>query len=87
MPKKPEIESRDPRLIAKGTVIWHKGLGREEVVRDVSVVLHMANGEDLVYRVGSDEIEVIAEQPSAPKARDLPKPRTIPDPEDETVEE
>ncbi len=50
MPKKTP-ETRSPRLIRRGDVVQQKGVERSEVVRDVSVVLHLANGQDEVYHV------------------------------------
>ena len=64
MPKKPEVVLTDPRLLAKGTVIWHKGNQSEEVIRNVTVVAQLANGESQSYLVGVEEIEVLKEQPS-----------------------
>lgn len=77
MAKKPAVNNKDPRLVSRGSVIWHKGLQRDEVVRDVSVVLHMANGEDLVYHVGLDEVELLAEQPSIPAPEEIEPERPV----------
>lgn len=62
MPK-PAVRKVDPRTVARGMVVWSKDSKRDEVVRDVSVVLHLANGWDEVYK-SNDEIEVLSEQPS-----------------------
>lgn len=47
MPKSPE--TRNPRLLRRGDVVQLKGQEVSEVVRDVSIVLHLANGQDEVY--------------------------------------
>lgn len=74
MPK-PAVHKVDPRTVARGMVVWSKDSKRDEVVRDVSVVLHLANGWDEVYSVG-EELEVLSEQPVAvvpEKHRDVPE--------------
>ena len=38
--------------------------GRDEVVRSVSVVLHMANGQDVVFNEGDEAL--LVEQPPPP---------------------
>lgn len=73
MAKKPPTTKKDPRLMAKGHIVWLPDLQREEVVRNVHIVLQLANGESRSYVVGEDEIEEVP--PPAPiKAEDLPKP-------------
>lgn len=58
LPTKP-VESR---LIVRGTIIrLPEGLD-EGAVRDVSVVLHMVNGRDVVYS-GSETVDVLDPQP------------------------
>lgn len=44
-------EERHPRLIRRGDVVVPKGSERSEVVRDVEVVLHLANGQSVPYHV------------------------------------
>lgn len=60
-PKKPETANVDPREVQRGAAVWTKE-GYEEIVRSVSIVLHLANGADVVYSE-NDEVEVLAEQP------------------------
>ena len=79
MPKKPEVVRKDPRLLAKGAVVWHSGNQREEVVRAVSVVLHLANGESQSFTVGEDEVEVLKTQPDPVKAAELMIEKETPD--------
>lgn len=44
-------EERSPRLVRAGDRVQMKGSQATEVVRDVSLVLHLANGVDEVYKV------------------------------------
>lgn len=44
----------NPRLVAAGDKIVPKGYRTPEVVRSVSVILHMANGVDVVYEDGEE---------------------------------
>lgn len=46
-----------PRLVVPGDIIIPKGRQKGEVVRSVSVVLHMADGTDVVYE-DDDEVRV-----------------------------
>lgn len=78
MPKKPPVDKKDPRLAARGQEVWLPDLQRTEVVRDVVVVLNLANGESRPYIVGEDEIEVVPPLPP-PDEKDLPEPIAIPD--------
>lgn len=50
-------EKKNPRLLRRGDVVKLKGTDQVEVVRNVSVVLHMANGQDVVYDV-LEEVEM-----------------------------
>ena len=78
MPKKPEVEAVDPRVVAKGVVAWSRDAKSEQVIRDVSVVVHYANGYDETYRVGRDEIEILSEQPKQlPKSALLREPSIV----------
>lgn len=55
MPKKEAPETKNPRLVRRGDVVKIKGNeDQSEVVRMVSVVLHLANGQDVVYDVTED---------------------------------
>ncbi len=54
---KAKNEKVSVRLIKRGDVVILRD-GKEEVVRDVQVVLQMANGSNEVY-VPSDKIEVL----------------------------
>lgn len=65
--------------------IWHSQLQRGEVVRFVSVVLHLANGESRAYEVGKDEMEVFSEQPRAISESDLASVRSISDNKEDGV--
>jgi hypothetical protein len=58
--KKPVTYTTPARSIGRTAAIWHQG--GEEVVRDVSVVLHLANGMDLVVKA-DDDVEVLRVQP------------------------
>lgn len=80
-PKKPQVNKKDPRMAVRGQVVWSKQAGVDEVVRGVSVVLHLANGTDEVYKVGEEEIEVLAEQPQPLTLTDIPEE----EPEDVTT--
>lgn len=80
MPKKagkPATKIKDPRLISQGTVIWHPQLQRGEVVRSVSVVLHLANGESRSYAVGEDQVEIFATQPQPVAETDIEPKRRV----------
>lgn len=59
--KQPTTEDRSPRLIKRGDVVRVKGQKNYEPVRFISVVLHMANGQDIVY--STDEKVVLALNP------------------------
>lgn len=63
MPKKPPVDEVDPREVARGMVVWSKAAKRDEVVRDISIVLHLANGYDEVY-TSNEAVEVLAKQPT-----------------------
>lgn len=71
MPKKPVVVETDPRLLAKGVVIWNPSSQSEEVVRDVIVVLQLASGESRSYGVGTDIVEVLKKQPDPVEAAKL----------------
>jgi hypothetical protein len=86
MPKKPEVVRKDPRLLNKGAVIWHSGNQREEVVRAVSVVLHLANGESQTYSVGTDEVELLKVQPDPVKQAELLIAKETPDEAKERIQ-
>lgn len=76
MPK-PQVEKRDAFSVTPGTFIRLPS-GNDEVVRAVSVVLSMANGEVLTYQDG-DEIPVLVEQPSQMPERSVEGRRTTMD--------
>lgn len=57
---KPTTTLTNPRRVVQGTVIQlQEG---SEVVREVSIVLHMANGQDLVF-TDDNLVSVLTEQP------------------------
>jgi len=47
-------KTKPPRLVIKGDIVEVPGTDRTEVVRDVSVVLHLSNGQDLAFRVDEE---------------------------------
>lgn len=53
-----ETEQRNPRLVKRGEVVRPKDQDFDEVVRSVSVVLHLANGMDVVYRT-DEKVDVV----------------------------
>ena len=59
---RPSTVKHSPRRISRGLVVRLPGNGPDEVVRGVSIVLHMANGQDVVYGE-EDEVLVLADQP------------------------
>lgn len=56
---KPKSEKRNPRLVKRGDVIL-TDLGVDEVVRNVSVIFHLANGSDMVVPVAGT-VDVVTE--------------------------
>ena len=82
MAKKPETTKKDPRLIAKGQIVWVSERQKEDVVRNVIVVLQLANGESKSFVVGEDEIEVV-DPPEIPTVEDLPKEVPLEDDKEE----
>lgn len=54
---KPTARSINPRLIKRGDLIKTE-TGLVEVVRNVSIILHLANGADFVYR-DENPVEVL----------------------------
>lgn len=78
MPKKPETEKVDPRVVTRGIVVWSRDGKSEQVIRNVAVVVQFANGYDETYVVGQDEIEILAEQPKQlPKSALLKEPSIV----------
>lgn len=61
----------DPRMIIPGTTVQRKDGSGPEVVRAVTVVLHLADGTDETYRVGTEEVDVVPEPVEVPA--DLPE--------------
>lgn len=64
----PIIEETNTRLIKRGDVVVVKGTDRTEVVRSVSTVLHMADGQDLVYTTEESVEKVTNPDPSYDEA-------------------
>lgn len=62
---KPKTEKRNPRLIRRGEVVI-SDTGHDEVVRNVSVILHLANGADMVRPV-TDDVEVVTDPQLPPE--------------------
>lgn len=56
-----------PQTVLKGQTIRSKDTGKDEVVRSVSVVLHLANGYDEAYDDGESVQLVEAERVEFPK--------------------
>ncbi len=58
--QEPEPKQQAARWVTRGTIVKPKGGNAEtgEVVRDVSVVLHLANGQDEVYPA-NDEVTIL----------------------------
>lgn len=48
----------DPRVVRPGDFVVPKGGGRAEFVKSVSVILHLDNGVDEVYR-DTEQIQAI----------------------------
>jgi hypothetical protein len=71
MPKKPPVVQKDPRTLSAGITIWHPDLQRTEVVRDVVVVLQLANGESRSYKVGQDQVDILKDQPDLLKEAEI----------------
>lgn len=62
MPR-PATEKKRPSEVSSGTVIRLPKNGPDDVVKSVSVVLHMSQGQDIVYGSG-DEVSVLVKQPA-----------------------
>lgn len=60
--RKPAVDKMSPRRVGTGAAIWSRDFKTTEVVRGVSVVIHLANGHDEVYQ-DSDAVEVLRTQP------------------------
>lgn len=65
----PKPKTKHPRLVRKGEVVKIKGTELTEVVRDVTVVLHLANGQDVVY--GTNELVDLGELPDEPSDEEI----------------
>lgn len=53
MPKNTQaakVEKVNPRFIKRGDIIEQEGIAGSEVVRDISIILHMANGMDVTVK-------------------------------------
>lgn len=62
----------DPRLVGVGDKINGNDGVTTDIVRGMSVVLHLANGTDQVYRVGSDQVDVLPPDTTAVSEDELP---------------
>ena len=68
---KPKTVERPAQHAYKGLVIRSRDFKQEEVVRSVSIVLHLANGSDEVYE--QDEMmQVLDPQPGPPDSESEP---------------
>lgn len=48
-----KVEKVNPRFIKRGDIIQQEGIEGSEVVRDISIILHMANGMDVIYKANA----------------------------------
>lgn len=55
---KPETKVTNARQVKVGDVIVPKGWKAPEAVRSVSIVLHMSNGQDVVY-TSAEEVDLV----------------------------
>lgn len=60
MPKKPPIETVEPTPTLIDRQVWSRDFKQVAGVRSVSVILHLDNGHDEVYREGQ-QVQVVKE--------------------------
>lgn len=58
-----ETEAVNPRTVFRGDVIVPKGWDKSEAVRSVSIVLHLANGQDEVYTTDETVSRLVEAEP------------------------
>lgn len=62
MARKPQVSKVPPRSLKLGQQVWSKDFKRVEEVKNISVVVHLDNGHDEVYREG-ESVELVREKP------------------------